>query len=204
MPVLRVTAVARAALHGRGEHLSFRVPCRAARAAVAGEARRFAAGPATGADGAAPGTFPVAAVTAEAARRYCQWLSTTTGRRFRLPAESEWRLAALGAGDRRYPWGDGFDSSWTAGGSAEDAHGGQYPVGSHPVDESPFGARDMAGSVAEWVEPGAPLPGLDVSCGGSFMTLSPELFDPRLLHTVRRGTRSPGIGFRVVCEIQSE
>ncbi len=166
----------------------------------AAEARRFA--PRSTADGAA--ARAVTDVTAEAARRYCQWLSTATRRRFRLPTESEWRLAALGPGGWRYPWGDGFDSAWTSGGSAEDVHGGQYPVGSHPVDESAFGARDMAGGVAEWVEPRSPLPGFDVSCGGSFMTLSPELFNPRLLHTARRGTPSPCTGFRVVCEIDSK
>jgi hypothetical protein len=44
-------------------------------------------------------------------------------------------------------------------------HAGLRPVGSYPAGASPYGALDMAGNVAEWVEwPSAPF----VTHGGAY------------------------------------
>ena len=50
---------------------------------------------------------PVVSVTWFDARDYCEWLSNSSGRSYRLPTEAQREKAARGALEgRRYPWGD--------------------------------------------------------------------------------------------------
>ena len=50
---------------------------------------------------------PVAGPSWHEAVRYCQWLSEQTGRRYRLPTETEWERAARGGLEQKqFPWGD--------------------------------------------------------------------------------------------------
>ncbi len=87
---------------------------------------------------------PVGDVTWAEARAFCAW------RRARLPSEQEWELAARGTDGRIYPWGDEpptCDRAWTSACGAEPAD-----VGGRPLGASPYGVRDMAGNVDEWVE----------------------------------------------------
>lgn len=73
---------------------------------------------------------PVTGVNWEAACAYCEWLSQTTGQRYRLPTEAEWEKAARGDQDqRRHPWGN-------------DPAGARAP--------SPYGCCDMVGTIYEW------------------------------------------------------
>ena len=62
---------------------------------------------------------PVVAVSWFDAVRYCEWLSSQAGRRFRLPTEAEWEYAARGGvAGKLYPWGDDRldqDTRWTRG-----------------------------------------------------------------------------------------
>jgi serine/threonine-protein kinase len=78
------------------------------------------------------------------------------------------------------------------------------PVGSFPIDESPFGARDLAGGIAEWVIPGeAGLEGVEpgqramASRGGAWSDWSHDcqLSARRSYHAVERSSR---VGFRLV------
>jgi iron(II)-dependent oxidoreductase len=89
--------------------------------------------------------YPVTHVTFWEAEAYCHW----AGRR--LPTEQEWEAAALGnvAGEprRRFPWGDEFNQN------ALDMSGrymAQLPVTALPEGDSPFGCRQMLGTVWEW------------------------------------------------------
>lgn len=91
--------------------------------------------------------LPASAVTWYGASAYCE----TIGRR--LPTEAEWERAARGPNNLLYPWGP----DWVAGyaqvriPSEGNQNASITDVGSNPNNRSGFGAFDMAGNVAEWV-----------------------------------------------------
>ncbi len=85
---------------------------------------------------------PVTETTWAGARAYCAW------RGGRLPSEAEWEASARGEDGRLYPWGSDRptdDLVFLSGRT-----GATAPVGSRTAGASPFGALDLAGSLAEW------------------------------------------------------
>lgn len=91
---------------------------------------------------------PVVNVTWQDVADYCAWLSQKTGATIRLPMEKEWVLAAGGADNFKYPWGN----EWNPRAANYKATGvGVRPVKSYAEGKSPCGAYDMAGNVWEWV-----------------------------------------------------
>ena len=105
------------------------------------------------------GTKPVINVSQQDARAYAQWLSTQTGKRYRLPTEAEWEYAARAGTTTKYSWGNriahedanyGKDECCDGLASGRDRWVKTSPVGS--FEANPFGLYDMHGNVLEWME----------------------------------------------------
>src|SRR5213080_4718046 len=100
--------------------------------------------------------YPALAMTYFAAQAYCAWLSTKTGKRYRLPTDAEWtRAVLLGLGGDSALTPERRDAlGWHAGNAAAKAHA----VAAKAADA--LGLHDMLGNVAEWVT------GMDSGRGG--------------------------------------
>lgn len=93
---------------------------------------------------------PVVNVSWRDAADYCEWLSKETGRKFRLPSEEEWEMAARGGlKGKPYPWGDKVDKTM--------AWYGQMWHGPATMKNVDFGAPNaygfygMSGNAWQWV-----------------------------------------------------
>lgn len=95
--------------------------------------------------------LPVLGINHEDALAYCRWRSEETGFPITLPTELEWERASRGADGRVYPWGNHFDPTFCKMNASRRMPSQPEPVGSFPVDRSPFGVHDMAGGVREIV-----------------------------------------------------
>jgi formylglycine-generating enzyme required for sulfatase activity len=113
--------------------------------------------------------LPVLHVSWTDAQAYVQWLSTRTGKKYRLPSEAEFEYALRAGTATRFPWGDNNPSkvyanltgdgdrsphlkrSWAKAFSHySDGFWGPSPVGSFAA--SRFGLHDIEGNVSIWVE----------------------------------------------------
>jgi formylglycine-generating enzyme required for sulfatase activity/predicted Ser/Thr protein kinase len=91
--------------------------------------------------------YPVADITVEEARQYAAWANK------RLPTPAEWEKAARGTDGRTYPWGEQADPERA---NVSDNRSlmvhAAMPVDSFKTGASPWGALNMTGNVAEFVE----------------------------------------------------
>lgn len=99
--------------------------------------------------GAADDT-PAFCVTWGQANAFCEWDS---GRR--LPTEAEWEVAARGAEQRIYPWGNTFSCALAIVGGYPggpcSANASPGPITGNAAGASPEQVYNLAGNVAEWV-----------------------------------------------------
>ncbi len=94
--------------------------------------------------------WPLIGVSYLACVEYAEWRTRREGGRwrYRLPTDVEWEKAARGADRRPFVWGDYLVWSFCLslpGNRVEQPKS----VGSHPLDESVYGVRDLNGSVSE-------------------------------------------------------
>ena len=99
---------------------------------------------------------PVVGVSWGDAAAYCQWLSKTTGKTYRLPSEAEWEHACRAGSSTPFWWGASistddanYNGNYTYGGGKK----GQYRKATVPVESfkpNPWGLYQMHGNVWEW------------------------------------------------------
>lgn len=150
--------------------------------------------------------FPVININHLSAEMYCRWLSSVTKKKYRLPSEAEWELAARegSMGEWKMTASELSKREWIGGGTESTQAGGKKAA-------NKFGIYDLLGNVGEWTYD---LKGKPVLCGGDFQTqiekVNPAMRrypqpswqerDPQIPKS--RWWLSDGFfaGFRVVCD----
>jgi serine/threonine protein kinase/formylglycine-generating enzyme required for sulfatase activity len=95
--------------------------------------------------------IPVTAIDWFDAVAYCRWRSQRDKVAYRLPTEAEYEKAARSVDERFFPWGDFFDPLFCKTMDSRQEHSQMEPIGAFVFDESPYGVRDLAGSMRAWV-----------------------------------------------------
>lgn len=131
---------------------------------------------------------PVVCVSADDAQAYAQWLSTQTGKSYRLPTRAEWRHA----------WAAAPPAPCT--GAACASRRGTAPAGS--LAATALGLNDLAGNAAEWTADCAGADAAGAACerrivAGTSWRDAPGAAEPALRELVPdRGYDD--VGFRLV------
>ncbi len=90
---------------------------------------------------------PVVAVSWFEAVKYCDWLSATSGRNYRLPTEAEWeRASRAGLDGKLFPWGNDPPQSLPE-------YAARWQTGPEPVARyapNGYGLYDICDNVHEW------------------------------------------------------
>lgn len=144
-------------------------------------------------------------MTHHAAQLYCAWLSTRTGKHYRLATDAEWSRAVQAGVGTTVTAARRDSLAWHARNAAAKAH----PVAARQPDA--LGLYDMLGNVAEWVTGGD---GRALVRGGSWadppervglharalQTPAWNESDPQLPKSHWWLTDGPFVGFRIVRE----
>ncbi len=158
--------------------------------------------------------FPINCVSWKMADMYCR------ANQKRLPTAAEWRRGAYGspevAPQRTYPWGEDAPDSqlvnacdpaceqWGKTNAVAlkaiypltDGHPNLAPVGSFPEGASAFDLLDVAGNVAEWVQPESDGEDRAPALGGSWQSSTARELKSSSRASFGLKTLSPAIGFR--------
>ncbi len=149
---------------------------------------------------------PVVDISRKDAESYCLWLSSMTGKSYRLPDEHEWEKAARGDNGQDYPWsGRNFDPSRCN--SAESGFHDTTPVDFYDNGKSPYECYDMVGNVSEWTR--TTEDGYAIIRGSSYKTSYDgtrrrESSDCHFRINLEPDYVSPVIGFRIVSYLQRD
>jgi formylglycine-generating enzyme required for sulfatase activity len=151
--------------------------------------------------------FPAINLSFANVEMFCRWMSSVTGKKYRVPTEAEWELACRAgvAGAWKLDKASIEKQSWHAGNSGDMTH----PVAKKAANK--YGLFDMLGNVGEWA---TDTEGKPVLCGPTFRdpvtAVSPTVrkrWEPSWQETDPQMPKSrwwlsdgPFAGFRVVCE----
>lgn len=150
--------------------------------------------------------YPAINISFLNAQMFCRWLSSATGKKYRLPTEAEWEYACRAGAPDAKPTAAALDKvAW----DADNSGGRTHPVGKKLPNA--WKLYDMLGNTGEW---STDLEGKPVLCGPTFkdpadkqtptarayQTPAWQETDPQLPKS--RWWLSDGnfVGFRVVCE----
>ncbi|MEZ0326263.1 MAG: formylglycine-generating enzyme family protein, partial [Fimbriimonas sp.] len=134
---------------------------------------------------------------------FCRWLSSVTGKKYRLPTEAEWELAS--SADGKLDKAAIEKQAWHAGNS----NGTTQPVAKKAPNK--LGIYDLLGNVGEWA---TDLEGKPVLCGPAFLDTAAAITptarkrwtakwqetDPQMPKSRWWLSDAPFAGFRVVCD----
>ncbi|MGZ3159327.1 MAG: SUMF1/EgtB/PvdO family nonheme iron enzyme [Burkholderiaceae bacterium] len=98
-----------------------------------------------------PKNTPVRDVSWDDAQLYVKWLSTLSGKPYRLPTEAEWEYAVRGGTSTRFWWGDKMRTGTANCKECGDPWHQEGPEKVGSFSANPYGLYDMNGSVWEWV-----------------------------------------------------
>ena len=98
--------------------------------------------------------YPAVYVSWEDAVKYCEKLSATEGKVYRLPREGEWEYACRGGSTTAYSFGGNpnqlSDHGWWGGLAGGNVRNEQHAQEVGTKASNPYGLSDMHGNVSEW------------------------------------------------------
>lgn len=147
--------------------------------------------------------YPAISMTHQSAQKFCEWLSTKTGRRYRLPTEAEWAFIA----ERCANGGEITDREWFRDNSDSQTHAVAQKLA------CPEGIYDLLGNAAEWT---MGISGKPIVCGGAYsddvslisaatrrsQTSAWNMSDPQMPKSKWWLPDAPFVGFRLVCDVE--
>lgn len=153
--------------------------------------------------------FPAVSINYTSAETFCVWLSTLSGKRFRLPTELEWEYACRAGTQTAYNFGD--DAELLRERVVYRSYSGLRTRKAGSLPANAWGLHEMHGNVAEWC---STSDGKHVLRGGSFLDRKDEVTvaarkvpsrrwnasDPQLPRSKWWLADGPFAGFRVICE----
>lgn len=107
--------------------------------------------PALAGDANGSKTAPVRDLSWDDAQKYVQWLSTISGKRYRLPTEAEWEYAARAGTSSKFWWGEQMAKGKANCKDCGEPWSQAAPANVGSFGANAFGLHDMTGSVWEWV-----------------------------------------------------